>query len=110
METNKDVVILAQMRAPDGTTISARPCHLLTVKKAVGTKGTQASHFISLDKPDFTQAGWVQVKGFFCDQDEEVILANYKQIVQETGKELVTEMYFPRDEIKRIKSLVFKAK
>jgi len=103
--SDKDVVITAQTRAPDGTSISARPCYLLTV-----TEMKKTNHFVALDLPDMSRAACVQVKGFYSDQPEEIIVANYKGLSSEMDKSSIIEMYFPWHSINKIRSLVFKAK
>lgn len=109
--SEKDLVIGPQLRVPDGSVISAKPSYLITLTEKTGnSKSMQFKKFISLDLPNTTHPHFVQAKGFFCDQDEEAIIANYKQIVATIDKEKVIEIYFSASSVFSIRSLVFKAK
>src|ERR1700677_1213130 len=108
MPSDKDVVITSQLRVPEGSSISAKPNHLITFKPEKG--GAAPKRFISLDQPNMTQEGWIQVKGAFSDQNEESIASNFKTLMQSLHKDSIMEMYFPRESIQSIRNLVFRAK
>jgi hypothetical protein len=92
---------------PTGAPILKKPPYLITLEKR-GTKGTATEKFISLDKPEM-QFSFVQVKGFYCDKDEEDIVKGFAAIVAETPKDMIVEMMFPSHRVVSIRSLVFNA-
>lgn len=109
--SEKDLVIGPQMRVPDGSVISAKPSYLIILTEKTGTgKSNQFRKFISLDLPNTAHPHFVQAKGFYCDQDEDSIIMNYKQIVATVDKEKIIEIYFSASSVFSIRSLVFKAK
>jgi hypothetical protein len=84
-----------------------KPPFLITLLTS-GMKSSSKELFISLDKPQ-SENGFVQVKGIFCDKDEEEIIRNFSEILTSTSKELYLEMMFPLHRIYHIRSLVFNA-
>lgn len=109
--SEKDLVIGPQLRVPDGTAISPKPSYLITLIEKNGTgKTAQFKRFISFDLPNMAHPHFVQAKGFFCDQEEDAIIANYKQIIALIDKEKMMEIYFSASSVFSIRSLVFKAK
>ena len=104
---SNDLAISPQFRVPDGSAISARPCHLVTVRKP---GSNTIERFISLDKPDMTQSACIQVKGFFVSEDEETVITSFRQLLSEINKENIVETIFPWHSVCRVRSLVFKAK
>lgn len=110
MTDNKDLVISAQMRVPDGTVISAKPCYLLTLTEKTGSgKTLQQRRFITLELPAM-QTSFVQTKGFYTEATEEEVILNFRTIIQMTEKDQMLELYLPWHSILSIRSLVFKAK
>lgn len=104
---NKDVVITPQMRVPEGSIISSKPCYLITLKKQ---DKTPARRFLALDLPNMAHPAFAQMKGFFIEQDEAFVVANFRQMVQEMGKEKIVEIYLPSSSVDFIQNLVFRAK
>ncbi len=85
-----------------------KPPFLITLDDGVTGKTRNFQRFISLDKPESIN-GFVQVKGIFCDKDEEEIIKTFSDILTGTPKELTLEMMFPLHRIHSIRSLVFNA-
>lgn len=85
-----------------------KPPFLVTLDDGMKGKERVFQRFISLDKPESVN-GFVQVKGFICDKDEEEIIKNFVDILTSTSKELYLEMMFPLHRIYSIRSLVFNA-
>jgi hypothetical protein len=104
--SDKDLVLNPQMRVPDGSVISAKPSYLITLKE----KSARYEFFVALDKPDTTRPHFVPTKGFYCDQNEDVIIANYKQLIQSIDKSKIIEIEFEASSIFSIRSLVYRAK
>jgi hypothetical protein len=88
-----------------GSTISKKPCYLITLDVAGKSKG---SFFITLDKPEILN-GFVQVKGFYSDESESDIVANFGELVRIAPKEKIVEVYLPWHRIHNMRSLVFNA-
>jgi hypothetical protein len=85
-----------------------KPPFLITLEDGLSGKTRNFQRFISLDKPESIN-GFVQVKGIFCDKDEEEIIKTFADILTNTSKELILEMMFPLHRIHSIRSLVFNA-
>ena len=85
-----------------------KPPFLITLDDGVTGKTRNFQRFISLDKP-LSENGFVQVKGIFCDKDEDEIIKSFSDILTNTPKELTLEMMFPLHRIHSIRSLVFNA-
>jgi len=85
-----------------------KPPYLVTLEDGMKGKERVFQRFISLDKP-MSENGFVQVKGIFCDKDEEEIIKSFTDILTSTPKELHLEMMFPLHRIYHIRSLVFNA-
>ena len=85
-----------------------KPPFLITLEDGVTGKTRNFQRFISLDKPQ-SENGFVQVKGIFCDKEQEEIIKNFTDILTGTSKELYLEMMFPLHRIYDIRSLVFNA-
>ncbi len=90
-----------------GSQISKKPSYLVLLEDTVG-KTKLIKRFITLDKPDILQ-GFIQVKGFFTDEDEDTIINNLSDLLTSVKKELICEMMFPVHRIINIRSLVFNA-
>lgn len=85
-----------------------KPPFLITLDDGVTGKTRNFQRFISLDKPESIN-GFIQVKGIFCDKDEDEIIKGFADILTNTSKELILEMMFPLHRIHSIRSLVFNA-
>lgn len=85
-----------------------KPPFLITLDDGMTGKTRNFQRFISLDKPQ-SENGFVQVKGIFCDKEEDEIIKNFSDILTSTPKELYLEMMFPLHRIYSIRSLVFNA-
>jgi hypothetical protein len=84
-----------------------KPPFLVTLEKISG-KNITVERFISLDKPE-NMNGLVQVKGIFCDREEDEIIKGFSDILTGTPKDLILEMMFPLHRVVSIRSLVFNA-
>jgi hypothetical protein len=105
---SNDIAIGTVAGMPAIGTISKKPSYLVILEDLNG-KNRVIRKFITVDKPEFLQ-GFIQVKGFFCDLDEEEISKKFMEVLTSTSKELICEMLFPWHKICHIKSLVFKQK
>lgn len=85
-----------------------KPPFLITLDDGVTGKTRNFQRFISLDKPESIN-GFIQVKGIFCDKDEDEIIKGFADILTNTSKETILEMMFPLHRIYSIRSLVFNA-
>lgn len=85
-----------------------KPPYLITLDDGLAGKVRLFQRFISLDKPESLN-GFIQVKGIFCDKDEEEIIKSFSDILLGTPKESILEMMFPLHRIYHIRSLVFNA-
>jgi hypothetical protein len=85
-----------------------KPPFLITLDDGVTGKTRNFQRFISLDKPESIN-GFIQVKGIFCDKDEDEIIKTFADILTNSPKELTLEMMFPLHRIHSIRSLVFNA-
>jgi hypothetical protein len=104
-----DIAINVTAGPPLGNNIAKiKPCYLITLEDANG-KTKNLTRLISIDKPEFLP-GFVQVKGLFCDQDEDTIINSFSDILTNAKKELILELYLPWHRIHSVRSLIFKAK
>lgn len=85
-----------------------KPPFLITLDDGSTGKTRNFQRFISLDKPESIN-GFIQVKGIFCDKDDDEIIKTFADILTNTPKELTLEMMFPLHRIYSIRSLVFNA-
>jgi hypothetical protein len=85
-----------------------KPPFLITLDDGVTGKTRNFQRFISLDKPESIN-GFIQVKGIFCDKEEDEIIKTFADILTNSPKELTLEMMFPLHRIHSIRSLVFNA-
>jgi hypothetical protein len=110
MSNEKDIIVSAQMRIPDGTSISAKPCYLITLTEKIKTsKGSMPQLFIATELPNM-QYGHTQIKGFYTAATKEEIIANFKNLLASADKDQMVELYLPWHAVQSIRSLVFKAK
>ena len=111
--TNQDLSVIATMSVPTGTAINNKPCYLITLTEKVGTgvgKAMRHRRFLALELPTM-QPSHIQCKGFFLEQDDESIIVNsFRQIIQSTDKDNITELFLPWHSVNAIRNLVFKAK
>lgn len=80
-----------------------KPSYLITLDSK------PVKRFITADKPEI-QNGFVQVKGMYSEEEENVIIQKYSELLTDAPKELILEMMFPLQKITSIRSLVFRAK
>jgi hypothetical protein len=85
-----------------------KPPYLITLDDGVTGKTRNFQRFISLDKPESIN-GFIQVKGIFCDKDEDEIIKTFSEVLTSSPKESILEMMFPLHRIYSIRSLVFNA-
>lgn len=95
---------------PAGSVISKKPHYLIILDNgSTGTKGKNAVEcFVAIDKPDLLQ-GFVQVKGFYCGESKDDIIANFGELARAVAKEDLVEELLPWHRIHKIRSLVFNA-
>lgn len=72
-----------------------KPTYLVTL-----TEGKKEIFFLSIDRPEFVNSGFIQTKGAFVDSAD----------TTEFTKDSVVEIIFPSHRIVSIKNLVFKQK
>lgn len=104
----KDFAIGTTNVVPAGAPISKKPSYLITLEEFNGLAKTY-QRFIAVDRPDFSEGGFIHAKGFFTDMPEEEIINNISDILTSIKKELLLEMSFPNHRIFSIRSLVFNA-
>jgi hypothetical protein len=85
-----------------------KPPYLITLDDGFTGKTRNFQRFISLDKPR-AENGMIEVKGIFCEKDEEEIIKTFSDILTNSPKELTLEMMFPLTRVYHIRSLVFNA-
>jgi hypothetical protein len=112
--TNQDLSVIATMSVPSGAAINNKPCYLITLTEKVSAgvgKLMKHRRFLALELPTM-EAAHIQCKGFFLGQqdDEAVIATSFRQIVQTTDKDSITELFLPWHSVCSIRNLVFKAK
>jgi hypothetical protein len=91
-----------------GSTVSKKPCYLLTLEEVRFGKTKLITRFILIDKPDILN-GFVQVKGIYSDFSEDDIVKRFWDIIQTTPKEQQLEIMFPTHRVVSIRSLMFNA-
>jgi hypothetical protein len=94
---------------PQGSAISKKPCYLVTLDGVSKSGKSVVARFIAVDKPDFNNAAFAQVKGFYTDSTEEEVVVNFLDIIRDTPKDQIMEVMFPTHKIHSIRSLVFSA-
>jgi hypothetical protein len=85
-----------------------KPPYLITLDDGVSGKNRNFQRFISLDKPRVID-GIIEVKGFFCDKEEEEIIKSFNDILTSTSKESYLEVMFPLTRVHHIRNLIFNA-
>jgi hypothetical protein len=116
--SNNDLVINS-VATPNNVAIMKKPIYLISLENKV-TNNTTAKkknsssgdnfieYFICFDKPEIDK-NFIQVKGFFTNQKEEVIVSSFTDIINSTSKEMYLDIIFPSHRIISIRSLVFNA-
>lgn len=106
--SNKDIAIGAgSMLVPITAPTLKKPVYLITLLKKSG-KTEEVQRIISLDKPQITN-GFIEIKGFYCEKDEEEITRTFHSIIERLPKEEIKEKMIPIHRIDDITSLVFSA-
>jgi hypothetical protein len=100
--SEKDFAIGVAVTPPVGA-LSKKPAHLITLE------GKPIKRFISIDKPELLN-GFIQVKGIYSEEDESEIVNKFPDLLTNSPKELILEVWFPLHKISSIRSLVFRAK
>lgn len=103
-----DIAVSTVASLPSVGSLSKKPSYLIILEDFNG-KNRITKKFITVDKPEFLQ-GFIQVKGFFCDLEEEEINKKFLELLTFTSKELIYDILFPWHKICSIRSLVFKQK
>lgn len=84
--------------------ISKRPTYLVHLDVGPKSKG---NFFVSLDKPEL-QSGFIQVKGFYTDENsEETIASSFQEMIRNATKEQIVDIFLPWHRIHNIRNLVF---
>jgi hypothetical protein len=102
--TDKDIAIAAIGVPPVGA-LNKKPPHLILLGEGKGQK-----KFITVDKPDIGDNGFVQAKGIFAEENEATIIGNYANLLNSAQKEDFIEMTFPPHKVDSIRNLVFRSK
>lgn len=87
---------------------ATKPSYLIILEDG-NAKNKIVKKFITLDKPELLQ-GFIQVKGFFSNSDEDEIIKSFHDILTSTSKDLILEVLIPWHKISYMRSLVFKQK
>lgn len=94
-------------KVPEGSVISAKPCHLVSITDKMTTKVSAKKMFIALERPTL-EISHIQAKGFFVEFDEDAIVQNWAEIVKSLMVEgKVVEIYFPWTSVNYIRNLVY---
>jgi len=71
-------------------------------------KSKSNTKFITTGKLDIVP-GFIQVRGFFVELEDQEINSNYNDIISSVDKEKIVEIYFPNHRVISIRSLIYKA-
>lgn len=104
--SDKDIAINITSGPLATGVLGKKPAYLVTLQSETKNKYVK---FITIDKPDLLN-GFIYVKGFYCDLDEDEIVKKYTEMLTAISKDLILEMMLPWHKICSIRSLVFKAK
>jgi hypothetical protein len=88
--------------------VSNKPRYLIQLTPGTFIKTKPLMNFVALDKPGF-EAGFISVKGFYCDRSEEEIVSSFTDLINETPKEIIQDLLFPDHRVHCIRSLIFNA-
>jgi hypothetical protein len=102
-------IAITQAIMPTGVAASSKPNWLLSIEDKSG-KTVKTRFFISLDRPDTSNNGFVAVKGIFSDLDEDDILKTFKDLLTSAGKDLYCDLLIPHHKVSMMRSLVFRQK
>jgi hypothetical protein len=103
MMADRDYAIGAVGTIPTAGTINKKPAYLIHL-----TNGKGMQKFVAIDKPD-SQNGFISTKGFFSDATEEEIIKTFSDLLTQTPKELILDMWFPWHRVYSVRSLDFNA-
>ncbi len=100
----KDVVVPAAYRVPDGSVSLVRPCHLVAFKET-------NRFFIALERPTL-EGSYIQTKGVFVLTDEKTVVRDWQKLVKELieDKRNIVELYIPWLRVEYIRNLAYTAK
>lgn len=96
--TNSDLAV-GVVGLPNVGALLKKPTYLVTLTEGEG-KNKKEVFFLSIDRPELMNAGFIQTKGAFVDSAD----------ATEVIKDAVVEIIFPSHRIVSIKNLVFKQK
>jgi hypothetical protein len=105
--SEKDYAIGA-VGLPQVGKVSNKPRYLIQLTPQTFGKSVPLMNFIALDKPGF-EAGFISVKGFYCDKNEEEVVASFTDLINEAPKEMIQDLLIPNHRVHCIRSLVFNA-
>jgi hypothetical protein len=100
---------ISSVGVPQVGRVPNKPRHLIYLTPPVGSKSKSPIYFISQERPDINQAGFVSAKGMYCDSSEDVIISTFASILDSCPKESILELIFPSHRVICIRSLVFNA-
>lgn len=101
--TDRDYAVGAVGMIPTAGAINKKPIYLIHLSHK-----TTFQKFIAIDKPD-SQNGFISTKGFFTDLPEEEVIKTFSELLTQTPKELILDMWFPWHRVHSVRSLVFNA-
>lgn len=102
--TDRDYAVSAVGMIPTAGAINKKPMYLIHLS----TTKSGFQKFVAIDKPD-SQNGFILVKGFFSEATEEDIIKTFNDLLTQTPKELILDMWFPWHRVHSVRSLVFNA-
>lgn len=102
--TDKDYTVVAIAGLPTVAAVNKKPIYLIYLS----TNKTTFQKFIAIDKPD-SQNGFISTKGFFTELPEDEIIKTFNDLLTQTPKELILDMWFPWHRVHSVRSLVFNA-
>lgn len=94
---------------PQASTISRKPCYLITLDGLTKTGKPSVRRFVAIEKPGLEAASVIQVKGFYAEETEDEIVSNFLDIIKAVPKDAIMEIIFPTHKVHSIRSLVFNA-
>jgi hypothetical protein len=86
--------------------LDTRPLYLIVVTGP----SKKTLHYITTTKPDHLPGG-ITAKGFYINTEEDSApQEEYKEIIKNTAKENIKEIFFPWHRILEVRNILFKAK
>jgi hypothetical protein len=102
---------MTEFQVPVAGQLNPKAAHLIVLKEKIGVaKNAHNRCFVSLEQPVMAGVSFVQSKGFYSDEPQEVIAEKYREMITTVNKDLIEDLYIPWHEIAKVKSLVYKAK